>query len=780
MAGDKIGIKLEVDVNDFKSALSEAGRAVGTLATSLKNDLGNALTNVANDENKLSTSANNAETQLKQQEKAVGGLAGTFKNLSSQLSQAGKDMETKFASIKDTATKVQGIGKTIGTTFTTGGVAIGAALGFAVKKAADFEQGMADIKAVSGATGAEMKTLSALAIEMGAKTKYSSIDAAKGIEELIKAGVSTKDIINGGLKGALDLATAGNLDLASAAEIASTALNAFKSDNLNVTDAANLLAGAANASATDVGELKYGLSMVSAVASGVGLSFKDTSTALAVFAQNGLKGSDAGTSLKTMLMNLQPSTEKQSKAFDELGLLTKDGTSIFYDASGSIKSMSEISDILHDKLGNLTDAQRQMALEQIFGSDAIRAGNILYKEGAKGVTDMYTAMSKVTAADVAATKMDTFKGRLETLNGSFETIQVNVGNALLPVINQFVGAIEKLTNWFSNLSPGMQRFIALGAALFAVLLILVGVLGFVASSLAAVAVAEWAVILPLIGWIAVAALVIAAVVFLVVMIKKHWDDIVNATVSAWNWVKEKTVNLFNSILDFLKKWGPTILAVLLGPIGILAKLIYDHWDSIKKFTLAIWDGIKSGISTAWNAVISFITNGFTAIKNGVTTAWTNVKDAFANGWNTVKDWAAGLWKESLDIGKNLVMGMVEGIKNVAGNLADSAKKAVKGAVDGAKKFLGIKSPSRVFMEIGSYTGEGFAIGLDKTQGDVMAASKSLSNSAVSAVDTSRGLTTSSPAANQSLTLIQELDGRVIAKNTMDYMSGTFRVRGAVT
>ncbi|EJG9210767.1 phage tail tape measure protein, partial [Listeria monocytogenes] len=117
-----------------------------------------------------------------------------------------------------------------------------------------------------------------LAIQQGADTKYSALEAAQAQEELLKAGLSVKDVINGGLSGALSLATAGELDLASAAEIAATVLNAFKDDNLSVADAANILAGAANASATGVEEMKMSLQQVSAVASGVGLSFDDTST----------------------------------------------------------------------------------------------------------------------------------------------------------------------------------------------------------------------------------------------------------------------------------------------------------------------------------------------------------------------------------------------------------------------------------------------------------------------------------------------------------------------
>lgn len=166
--------------------------------------------------------------------------------------------------------------------------AVGAVFVASIATAANFEQKMADIKAVSGESADNMKMLTDLAMDMGKKTAFSSAEAAQGIEELVKAGVSVTDILNGGLEGALNLAIAGNIGLADAAEIASTALNAFKKDNLSVAQAADILAGAANASATDVGELKFGLSAVSAVASGTGLSFKDTATSLAVFAQNGL------------------------------------------------------------------------------------------------------------------------------------------------------------------------------------------------------------------------------------------------------------------------------------------------------------------------------------------------------------------------------------------------------------------------------------------------------------------------------------------------------------
>lgn len=368
------------------------------------------------------------------------------------------------------------------------GVAIGAPLAIGIKKAADFEQQLSGIQAVTGATSTEMSKMRALALKEGADTKYSALEAAQGIEELEKAGVSTAQVLNGGLNGALSLAAAGDIGLADAAEIASTALNAFRDDNLTVSKAADILAGAANASATSVGELKYSLSMCSAVASGVGFSFKDTNTALALLAQNGLKGSDAGTSLKTMLMNLTPHTKKQCEAFVELGLaqgqVIKDAktgkkhlemtSNAFYDQHGNIKSLASITGILHDKLKNLTNQERMSSLQMLFGTDAVRAANIMYREGADGANAMWTAMSKVTAEKTAAIKMNNLKGSIEQLSGSVETASISYGSSLIPVIKVATDIVTGLTNAFGAVPAPIQKIIASTTALASISLIGLG------------------------------------------------------------------------------------------------------------------------------------------------------------------------------------------------------------------------------------------------------------------------------------------------------------------
>ena len=326
----------------------------------------------------------------------------------------------------------------------------------AVKNYSDFTAQLSQIKAVTGLDAEAMDAVKEKALELGADTQFSSAEAAQGMTELLKAGVSVKDVLGDASQAALDLAAAGQLSLPEAAEIMSTAMNAFHTDD--ATHAADILVGAANASATGVQELKYSLSAVSAVAAGVGMSFDDTNTALAVFANNGLKGSDAGTSLKTMLMNLSPQTKQATEEMQRLGLLTDEGTSKFFDQEGHLRSLSDIAALLQDHLSGLTDEEKMNALSTMFGSDAIRGGMIMLREGAKGVKDMNAAMKDITAHETAKVAMDNLRGSLLRLKSAWENLTIKlldhgVGDGLRGFTEEF----GKLTSHFSGLiDDGLQ------------------------------------------------------------------------------------------------------------------------------------------------------------------------------------------------------------------------------------------------------------------------------------------------------------------------------------
>lgn len=402
-------------------------KAEGTLQK-LEGALKSATTEIIDEKQALNKAGNEAATA----DRKTDGLTRATARMNAVMRTTGSGMKIAAVGIA-----------TMATAAVVAIAAIAVALGKSISVAADFEQEMSNIKAVTGASADEMGRLNAAALKAGADTVFSAAEAAQGMDELLKAGLSVEQVLNGGLNGALTLASAGGIELADAAEIAATALNAFKDDNLSVAKAADILAGASNASATDVMGLKLGLSAVASVASGMGMSFKDTATGLALFAQNGLKGSDAGTSLKTMMMNLQPATDKQAKIFKELNLVTADGKSKFYDLHGSLRPLNEISGLLNTSMKDMTDAERAMALETMFGSDAIRAGNILFKEGAKGVTKMAAAMDKVSAADVAAERLNNLKGAVESLKGTIETMSIAVGTRMIPA---FTSITKNLTD----------------------------------------------------------------------------------------------------------------------------------------------------------------------------------------------------------------------------------------------------------------------------------------------------------------------------------------------
>lgn len=326
-----------------------------------------------------------------------------------------------------------------------GAVGIGGLITNSAQKSMDFTAEISNIKALTGIQGEELDSVRKRALELGKTTQFSALEAAKGMTELLKAGISVKDVMGEASKAALDLASAGDLSLPEAAEIMSTSMNAFKmNDPIKV---ANLLAGAANASATDVHEMKYALSQVSNVAGGKGLTMDDVSVGLALFAQNSLKGSDAGTSMKTMLERLIPKTKPAIEAFEKLGLLEADGGSAFYDAQGNIKSIEEIANLLHNSMKDLTKEQQASLLDDMFGSDAIRGGTVLIREGAEGIRKMRQEMTKFTASQVAQEKWNNALGSIVRLKSAFDTFQIEALHPIEPAITKISNAF---TDFFSN------------------------------------------------------------------------------------------------------------------------------------------------------------------------------------------------------------------------------------------------------------------------------------------------------------------------------------------
>ena len=331
------------------------------------------------------------------------------------------------------------------------GLAAVAAAGLAVKRFADFDQAMSNVAASTMESAGNMELLRAAALDAGQRTAYSATEAAAAIENLAKAGISTADVLGGGLDGALDLAAAGGIEVADAAEIAASAMTQFGLKGRDVTRIADLLAAGAGKAQGGVGDLGQALNQAGLVASQMGLSVEETVGSLTAFASAGLTGSDAGTSFRAMLLRLANPTKESADLMAELGINA-------YDAGGNFVGMADLAGQLQDRLGGLTQAERNQALAQIFGQDAIRTSAILYEQGAKGVREWTDAVDEQGyAAEVAAKRLDNLNGDLEQLTGALETAFINAGSAGNDMLRGMVQGATDAVNAFGSLPDPVQQ-----------------------------------------------------------------------------------------------------------------------------------------------------------------------------------------------------------------------------------------------------------------------------------------------------------------------------------
>lgn len=346
---------------------------------------------------------------------------------------------------------------------TTGVAAAGVAataLGVAaIKMAADFDASMSTVQANTGASADEMAQLRQAAIDAGADTVYSATESADAINELGKAGLSTSDILSGGLSGALNLAASDGMAVGDAAELMATTLKQFNLTGAESTQVADALAAGAGKAVGSAHDLGLALNQAGMVSHSFGISMQETTGTLAAFAQSGMIGSDAGTSLKTMLISLANPSTKASNLMRELGINT-------YDAQGKFIGLSGLAGVLKDKLSGLSQEQRNQALATIFGTDAIRAANVLYEQGAEGIDDWTDAVSESGfAAQQAAARNNNLKGDLENLSGSFESLMISLGEGGQGPLRSLVQMLDTLVDGFSQLPAPVQQGIVLFTAL---------------------------------------------------------------------------------------------------------------------------------------------------------------------------------------------------------------------------------------------------------------------------------------------------------------------------
>jgi len=345
------------------------------------------------------------------------------------------------------------------------GVVVAAGIGLAIAKFAEFDQAMSQVKAATQETAENMDLLREAALEAGAKTVFSATEAANAIEELGKAGLTTEEILGGGLNGALVLAAAGGIGVAEAAGYASIAMKQFGLQGSQTTHVADLLAAGAGKAVGDVSDLAQALGQAGLVANGAKFSIEETTGVLAAFADAGLLGSDAGTSLKSSILAIQAPSGVARKEMEKYGLS-------FYDANHQMLGFDEIAGELETKLGGLSDEQRNSTLAVIFGTDAIRAANVLYKEGAEGIKGYVDQTNDAGyAAKVAADRLDNLAGDVEALGGSFDTALIRTGSGANDVLRSMVQSLTFLVDTVGGLpQPLLNTGLVIGTVTAAMLL----------------------------------------------------------------------------------------------------------------------------------------------------------------------------------------------------------------------------------------------------------------------------------------------------------------------
>lgn len=657
-----------------------------------------------------------------------GVVSGLKKIKVSMEEIKGKDGKLNWEGLKKggSATKALGEGITdLGRSMTLGlTVPIVAAGGAATSVAASFDDAMSQVQGALGGASADMDGLRNLALQLGADTVFSATESAQAMVELAKGGLTEAQIKGGALAASMDLAAAGQLNLADAAATTVQMMGSFGLGAGDATRIANALAGAANASSADVSDLTQAMSQCSAQASLAGWSLEDTAAALALFADHGVKGSDAGTSLKTMLQRLAAPTDQAAEAIAAYGLNIRD-------SNGKMKDISGIADELTGKLGGLSDAERDAALQTIFGSDASRAAAILMQSGSEGLAKYIAATNDATAAETMANaQKGELSWALENMGGAVESASIAFGTALAPAITAVAGVIGNVAEAFASLPAGVQTAIAVVLALVAALGPLLMVVGSVVAALPAIsegfAVLGGALAIPL----APAAAVVAAIAAVAAAIYAAWttsETFRAAVMAGVDAISSKVQEICAFLAPYVQAFldqivstvqvamdtlGPIIGAVLTVIVSTVVPILTSIMDTVAQVLAVIlatvtnvmaavstviqgaWTLIQGIFQTVLGAILAVTTGDFTMLQQGVSNILNGlagivsgilqgIASVFSGQWNAIRAVVTGVCNAV----SGAVSGAFNGIKSVIDSTMNGAKSTVSGALSSISGFF---------------------------------------------------------------------------------------------
>ncbi|KEI56840.1 tail protein [Enterococcus faecium UC10237] len=593
------------------------------------------------------------------------GFVKTFKD----AQDAVKTFEKKSNSMTTAVGKVmQGTGAAMTKYITTPLIGVGVA---AAKVGGDFEEQMSRVKAISGATGDTFEQMKQQAIDLGAKTAFSAKESAAGMENLASAGFSAQEIMKA-MPGLLDLAAVSGGDVALASENTATALRGFGLEASEAGHVADVFARAAADTNAEVGDMGEALKYVAPVANSMGIYLEETAAAIGIMSDAGIKGSQAGTTLRGALSRLARPTKAMQDTMDNLGVS-------FYDADGKMKPLKTQVELLKKAFEGLTPEQQQNALVTLYGQESLSGMMALIDKGPDSLGKLTKSLkdSDGAADDMARTMQDNMNSSIEQMFGAFESAAIVIQKILAPSIKKVADAISGLVEKFVSAPESTQKLvvaigaiaIAIGPVLYALGMVVkafqtmkvgLGVLGNGISLFKKLGSAIGFLTSPVGLVIAAVALLVVGFIYLWNTSEDFrnfwiglWEGIKSAVSSAVEWIQnawKSTGEWFNNLWKSIKEGADNVWTTIQEAPGKAADWIKNKWTETKEFFSSIWDGIKEAASSAWEGIVNILAPYVIAIKN----VFQPMIDFFTNLWSQIESIAGSAW----EIIKTAVMGPI--------------------------------------------------------------------------------------------------------------------------
>lgn len=593
------------------------------------------------------------------------GFVKTFKD----AQDAVKTFEKKSNSMTTAVGKVmQGTGAEMTKYITTPLIGVGVA---AAKVGGDFEEQMSRVKAISGATGDTFEQMKQQAIDLGAKTAFSAKESAAGMENLASAGFSAQEIMKA-MPGLLDLAAVSGGDVALASENTATALRGFGLEASEAGHVADVFARAAADTNAEVGDMGEALKYVAPVANSMGISLEETAAAIGIMSDAGIKGSQAGTTLRGALSRLARPTKAMQDTMDNLGVS-------FYDADGKMEPLKTQVELLKKAFEGLTPEQQQNALVTLYGQESLSGMMALIDKGPDSLGKLTKSLkdSDGAADDMARTMQDNMNSSIEQMFGAFESAAIVIQKILAPSIKKVADAISGLVEKFVSAPESTQKLvvaigaiaIAIGPVLYALGMVVkafqtmkvgLGVLGNGISLFKKLGSAIGFLTSPVGLVIAAVALLVVGFIYLWNTSEDFrnfwiglWEGIKSAVSSAVEWIQnawKSTGEWFNNLWKSIKEGADNVWTTIQEAPGKAADWIKNKWTETKEFFSSIWDGIKEAASSAWEEIVNILAPYVIAIKN----VFQPMIDFFTNLWSQIGSIAGSAW----EIIKTVVMGPI--------------------------------------------------------------------------------------------------------------------------